>query len=177
MGRLYGSSGAGRSAGRSDPGLVQMDQQSLRVGAWHADVQNVRHPLGALPDYEEVGDSRPQPIAKLIAETGKMTGVFGLIPGCELRGATEGHCAGDILGAGTDSGLLRSALDQGMNHVPAAHHERADALRAPDLMGREAKEIAGDLAQAERQIAECLNSVGVKQTPAARQRRPISAIG
>jgi hypothetical protein len=123
----------------------------------------VRHPLSALPDYNEVQDSRPQPIPKLIAETGKMTAVLGLLAGGELRGATEGHGAGDIFGAGTDSGLLRTTLNHGMNHVPAADHERADALRAPDLMGREAKEIAEDLAQAEGQIAECLNCVGVKQ--------------
>src|SRR4026209_2970211 len=111
-----------------------MDQQRLRVRAWNADGGGGGDALAGFSDDEEVGHAIDQPVPELIPKSGQPAGVLNLLTGSQFRRATESDGAGDVLGTRSEPTLLGATLNEGMNRVPAADDECADALRTTDLM-------------------------------------------
>jgi hypothetical protein len=122
-----------------------MDQQRLRVRAGNADVEDVRDALAGFSDDDEVWHGIDQPVPELIPKSGQPAGVLRLLTGSQLGRATESDGAGDVLRTRSEPTLLGATLNEGMNRVPAADDECADALRTTDLMSGDGQQIAGKL--------------------------------
>ena len=92
----------------------------------------------------------------------------GLVGAPRPRGrgsGAEGGNAGDILGAGAQSALLPAAANKrlGEMDIVAASHQRADALRAADLVRRERQEIGAKRADIAGDAAGRLHRVDVQK--------------
>ena len=81
-------------------------------------------------------------------------------------GRAEGGDAGDIFRAGAKPPLLPTAADQriGKMNIVACAHQRADALRAADLVGRERQQIGAQHGDIAIDAARRLHGIDMEQT-------------
>ena len=74
--------------------------------------------------------------------------------------------AADVLGAGALAALLRAALDEVRQENALARVQKADALRAVELVGRKGKHVDVLLADVDGQMTGSLHRIGVEQDAA-----------
>ena len=78
--------------------------------------------------------------------------------------------AGDVLRAGAPVALVASAGEDGREPHAAADPERADALGAVELVGRQRQQIHAERAHVHRHLADGLHGVGVEEGAAGVER-------
>src|SRR5207237_7390544 len=81
----------------------------------------------------------------------------------ELRRDAETHDAGHVLRSGADPKLLAAAMNNRLDRFAVAHDQRADAFGSADLVAGDGEERAIDVAERDRDLAECLDGVRMEQ--------------
>src|SRR5215212_8327228 len=80
----------------------------------------------------------------------------------KLRGPTQTHDPGDVLGSTSQAFLLSSPVDYGLGRKSVAHVYGADALRPVELGGREGQRRDRHLGDVDRNPTRRLHSVRVE---------------
>ena len=87
------------------------------------------------------------------------------LPGGFARGRGKARDARQILGSRAPAALLPAAAQQRFERQIVGNHQRPDARRAADLVGRQAHELDPEGSGVERDLAGGLNRVAVDRHP------------
>ena len=124
-----------------------------------------------------VGHDLDDPAHQVVAQRADPGGVLGLVLDGELDGGGEARDRRRVDGAAADVALLSPAVRQ-RGHVDlAAYDERADAVRAADLVAGQGQRVDAGLGEVDRHRADRLHRVGVDRDPWAAAIATTSSIG
>ena len=162
MAGVQRTGGAGAAGGRTDPGLIQQQQQAFALNALKAEVHVAGEPVdgiavqGAVGNLRETGD-------KLVPQCGDLGGVFVDVIAGLLQRSGQTHDAGNVFRTGPLAPLLCAALDdvgQG-DALPGIQH--AGALGTVELMAGEGQHIDVLLIDIDVEMTGGLHGVGMEQ--------------
>ena len=162
MAGVQRTGGAGAAGGRTDPGLIQQQQQAFALNALKAEVHVAGEPVdgiavqGAVGNLRETGD-------KLVPQCGDLGGVFVDVIAGLLQRSGQTHDAGNVFRTGPLAPLLGAALDdvgQG-DALPGIQH--AGTLGTMEFMAGEGQHIDVLLLHIDVEVAGGLHGVGVEQ--------------
>ena len=125
-------------------------------------------------DDDRVGPAGEDRLFETIAEHGHSlaTGVGFALP--EFEGGLHADGQGDRFGAGSQRGLLESAVQSRRELHAVAQEEHADPQRAVELVGGGGEGVDAECGEVDRQLADDLGGVGVEEhAVAAADRRGV----
>ena len=159
--RLGAARGAGAARRDLDAIEVERRHEVAALDALDHDTDVVRQPLGLVAGEAHAIDGQ-QPIAEACAELAKPIRLGRHRGAGEREGSAEPDDPRHVLGPGASLTLLRAAVELRQHVGPLPDEERADALRAAELVRGEADEVRLPGVHVDRRVRGELDGVDVE---------------
>ena len=145
MGALGRPRRARRPRGRAHPGALHEQQEGLGVHAGDAHVagagQHVRPVTVDHHGLDQAVDPVQEAVGQAVAQRGHPPAVLAERPGGELERSGQAYGAGHVDGARAPAAFLAATQQQRPHLRAVAHHQRADALGAAQLVARDRHQV------------------------------------
>ena len=165
MRRLDLSGRAGGTGGYRNTAEIEANHRRFGLQAGNREQGGIRQPRGAFRKHNH-SNGLPKPVLEAVAK--------GLQPGCiafqpgngRPNGRAKGRNPRDILGAAPPVALLRAALLLGEDVGAAPEVERADALRALELVGAQGEHVDPERVDVDVEVRRRLDGIDGEQDAA-----------